>query len=311
MADVQVKLLDHESGIMVEALRGVSCEVPAGQAVALIGPSGSGKSTLLSVSAGLVQASAGSVMVAGRELASGKRGRMGVQEHWMRALVGVAFQFPERGFFAATVRDEVGFTPARLGWDAGSVRKAVESALSRVGLDESFADRSPFRLSGGEKRRVALAAAIAHRPKLVLLDEPEVGLDLEGSRQVENLIRALKEEGAAVVVATHDVGAALRWADRCLLLQRGRLTAVVETASGLSREGLGRLSPYLWDGGTLNRLQREGEERGVELSDPYKAPDAFLAALRSSWEPLEPSVLPFSSPKAMSPSPPLETDRRR
>ena len=184
-------------------------------------------------------------------------------------------------------------------------------ALSRVGLDESFADRSPFRLSGGEKRRVALAAAIADRPKLVLLDEPEVGLDLEGSRQVENLIRALKEEGAAVVVATHDVGAALRWADRCLLLQRGRLTAVVETASGFSREGLGRLSPYLWDGGTLNRLQREGEERGVELSDPYKAPDAFLAALRSSWEPLEPSVLPFSSPKAMSPSPPLETDRRR
>lgn len=274
--------------MQVDALRGVSLRVRPGEAVAVIGPSGSGKSTLLAVAAGVVRAAAGVVTVAGRDVTRGKR----AWDRWLRATVGVAFQFPERGFFAATVREEVGFTPSRLGWSDREVGDAVERALTLVGLGRSFADRSPFRLSGGEKRRVALAAAIAHRPKLVLLDEPEVGLDQEGRERVGGLIGSLKEEGAAVVVATHDVDAALRWADRCLLLDGGRLVALVETAEGLSAEGLDLLAPYLWDRGVLARLREEGVKRGVELPDPYKATDAFLAVLTSRSAPSQSQVSP-------------------
>lgn len=273
-----MSLIDHESGIGKEALVSVSLRIRAGEAVALIGPSGSGKTTLLSVAAGVVRPSTGVVTVAGRDVTRGKRS----WDRWLRATVGVAFQFPERGFFAATVREEVALTPSQLGWSEGAIHEAVGRSLALVGLDRSFENRSPFRLSGGEKRRVALAAAVAHRPRLVLLDEPEVGMDLDGRQRVEELIHSLTSEGVAVVVATHDVGAAIRWADRCVLLNKGRVSEVVETASGLSDEGLQSLMPYLWDQGVLARVHREASKRGLEAPDPYRETDAFLAALTRS-----------------------------
>ena len=119
---------------------------------------------------------------------------------------------------------------------------------------------------------MALAAAVAHRPRLLLLDEPEVGLDLEGRRRVEALIKALKREGAAVVVATHDVGAALTWADRCVILDGGSVSGVIDTGAGLSAHDMERLFPYLWDGELLATLRREAGRSGGNCPIPTLRP---------------------------------------
>lgn len=267
-------MTDPETGSWVNALENVSLKVAKKEAVVVVGPSGSGKTTLLSVAAGLVRVSAGRVKIAGREVSMGGR----AWDRWLRSKVGVAFQFPERSFFATTVREEIGLTATMIGWEPGRIQEAVERALESVGLHHGFLDRSPFRLSGGEKRRVALAAAVAHEPDLLLLDEPDVGMDLKGQRRVADLIRRLKDEGKALVVATHDVDAALGWADRCVVLEAGRVVDIVDLADGRAGAGVERLAPYLWDQGLLLRIHRAARSSGRALPDPYRQREAFLAA---------------------------------
>lgn len=260
----------------VDGLKGVSLHVARGEVVALVGENGAGKSTLLALAAGVARASSGEVWVAGREVTRTK----GPWDRALRAQVGIAFQYPERGFFAATVLEEVGFTLTMLGHSPGAVEDAARWALSQVGLDAGFLSRSPFGLSGGEKRRVALASAIAHRPGLLLLDEPEAGMDLEGRRRIATLIVAARSQGAAVIVATHDVGWALEWADRVALLEEGRLRSELDVRRGAGDEAVEALGPFLWDGGLLRRLWREARARGVDAPDPYKDPAGFREALR-------------------------------
>ncbi len=275
LRDVSVRLIDPETGVAVNALDRVFMEVEKGEAVVLVGESGAGKTTLLSVAAGLIRVTAGSVFVGGRELTWGDRG----QDRWLRAKVGVAFQFPERSFFATTVREEVGLTASLLGWEPERVTAAVERALSAVGLSFNLLDRSPFTLSGGEKRRVALAAALAHEPELLLLDEPEVGMDLRGQKHVRELIQRLKNEGKALLVATHDVDAAMGWADRCVVLKKGRVADTLALTDPWPEGAGARLAPYSWDYTLLRRIYREAHARGWTLPDPHRARDRFLAAL--------------------------------
>jgi len=278
LRDVSVRLIDPETGIAVNALDRVFMEVEKGEAVVLVGESGAGKTTLLSVAAGLIRVTTGRVWVAGRELTWGDR----KQERWLRAKVGVAFQFPERSFFATTVREEIGFTASLLGWEPERVKAAVERALSAVGLRFDLLDRSPFTLSGGEKRRVALAAALAHEPELLLLDEPEVGMDVRGQKRIRELIQRLKSEGKALVVATHDVDAAMAWADRCVVLERGRVVDALAFTDPWPEAASARLAPYSWDYTLLRRIYREANARGWTLPDPHRARDRFLAAL-TAW----------------------------
>ena len=131
-----------------------------------------------------------------------------------------------------------------------------------MGLSFNLLDRSPFTLSGGEKRRVALAAALAHEPELLLLDEPEVGMDLRGQKHVRELIQRLKNEGKALLVATHDVDAAMGWADRCVVLKKGRVADTLALTDPWP-EGAGAGSPLIrgttpFFAGSTVRRTREG-----------------------------------------------------
>lgn len=256
-------------------LDGVSLEVRAGEAIALVGPNGSGKSTLLAACGGLLKITGGRIELLGREV-----GRAGTRDaRWLRAHVGIALQFPERGFFAATVREELLFTPRRVGkkGDLGAV-------LARVGLPAEILDRSPFSFSGGEKRRLALAAAVAHDPRLLLFDEPEAGLDDEGRQRVGALLREHALGGGAALVATHDVEGAVRWADRIVLLTGGRIQGEARAAEWERGEWPGWILPFLEDEGRAAAVQRAGKARGVDLPPPYRDPLEFLEALERQRE---------------------------
>jgi energy-coupling factor transport system ATP-binding protein len=193
-----------------EALRGVSLSVASGGLVLVLGPSGSGKTTLLRLAAGLLEPTSGSAHVDG---AGGPRA--------FRGAVGLAFQRPEAQFFAATVRDDVMFGPANLGLPASEAAAAARRALGMVGLDpDTFDERSPFTLSGGEARRAALAGVLAMSPSYLLLDEPTSGLDADGRSAVAAAVERARAE-AGVVVVTHDADEFLASADHVLVLRDG------------------------------------------------------------------------------------------
>lgn len=259
-------------------LNRVSFDVRAGEAVALIGSNGAGKSTLLAACGGLIKAASGRIELMGRDV-----WHTAVRDpRWLRRRVGMALQFPERGFFASTVRGELLFTARRVG-----KKEASESALrslQRLGLPAEWLDRSPFALSGGEKRRLALAAAIAHEPELLLFDEPEAGLDARGRRLVGALLRDHAAGGGAALVATHDVEGATGWADRILLLEEGRIRGEARAAQWERGEWPDWLLPFLADGGRAAEVHRAAKAHGVSLPAPYGRPLRFLEALERLGE---------------------------
>jgi len=198
----------YEAGtsIATPALSGVDLTLERGEVVVCVGATGSGKSTLLRLCAGLLEPTQGSVEVDG--LSSVSRGS-----------IGIVFQNPETQFFAETVTADVSFGPRNLGMD--DVESAWQAALADVGLDpESFGPRSPFTLSGGEARRVAIAGVLAMRTPYLLLDEPTAGLDPSGRHAVLEAIKRAATT-AGVLVVTHDAEEFLPWADRILALYEG------------------------------------------------------------------------------------------
>lgn len=194
-------------------LKGIDLELQPGQITALVGPSGAGKSTLIEVLAGLLAPSSGGVELDGRP------------PEKQRGQIGVAFQFPERGFFAENVLDEVSYGARNLGAGRDEAQKRARAALAALGLggDESLFERSPFDLSGGEARRVALAAIHAMQPSVWLLDEPTAGLDDANADAVGQMILSEADRGCAILIAGHDLDRFADWSSRWLLLKDGRI----------------------------------------------------------------------------------------
>ncbi len=190
-------------------LDGVDLDLHAGELVMLAGASGAGKSTLSSLAAGLLEPDEGTVRVCGRAATPG--------------MVGVAFQQPESQFFHDTVFDEVAFAPRNAGFDEGEVRVLVERSIGAVGLPVDVLERSPFELSGGQARRVAIASVIALDAPAYIFDEPSAALDAEGRSFIHRLACELVNEGRAVLVVTHDLPEWERLADRVLVLEGGVL----------------------------------------------------------------------------------------
>lgn len=190
-------------------LDGVDLDLHAGELVMLAGASGAGKSTLTSLAAGLLEPDAGTVRVCGHAATPG--------------MVGVAFQQPEAQFFHDTVFDEVAFAPRNAGFDEGEVRVLVERSIGAVGLPVDVLERSPFELSGGQARRVAIASVIALDAPAYIFDEPSAALDAEGRSFIHRLACELVNEGRAVLVVTHDLPEWERLADRVLVLEGGVL----------------------------------------------------------------------------------------
>jgi energy-coupling factor transport system ATP-binding protein len=261
------------------ALSDVTLAIDEGDVVGLIGPTGSGKSTLVQHFNGLLKPTSGSVRVGGVDLAA-----RGTDLKRIREQVGLLFQFPEYQLFEETVAADVGFGPRNLGLDAADVETRVEDGLRLVGLDPAvYGKRSPFSLSGGEMRRVAIAGVLAMRPKVLVLDEPAAGLDPRGKEDILGQIRALQQQrGLTVVLITHSMDEAAQMARRLIVLHRGRVfldgpvREVFERAADLRSIGLDLPAvPQL-----MQRLRLRGLDVRADALTVDEAREEILRVLR-------------------------------
>jgi osmoprotectant transport system ATP-binding protein len=212
---IEVEALTKRFGSIV-AVDSISFEVSRGELLALVGGSGSGKTTTLKMINRLVEPTSGSVRIAGRDVRR-------EDEHVLRRSIGYVFQ--KIGLFPhMTVGENIGVTPALLGWDGARIRARVDELLTLVELDGSFAGRYPSELSGGQQQRVGVARALAARPELMLLDEPFGALDpITRDRLQQSLIRIKKELGITALFVTHDMSEAILLADRIGVMREGKL----------------------------------------------------------------------------------------
>ncbi|WP_050182374.1 energy-coupling factor ABC transporter ATP-binding protein [Domibacillus robiginosus] len=203
------------------AITDVTFHVPSGEYVALIGHTGSGKSTVLQHLNVLLKPLQGEIEIGSRTIAAGRKEK-NLKE--IRRRVGIVFQFPEHQLFEETVEKDICFGPMNFGMSEEEARQRAREAVRLVGLPPSVLERSPFDLSGGQMRRVAIAGVLAMKPDVLVLDEPTAGLDPRGRREVMELFASLKKEnGLTCVLVTHSMEDAARYADRIVVMHKGRV----------------------------------------------------------------------------------------
>lgn len=203
------------------ALKDVSTSIPKGKMTAIVGATGSGKSTLVQHLNGLLQPTEGSVKVLDHVIQANEKPK-GLKS--LRQRVGFVFQFPEMQLFDDTIYKDVSFGPKNFGMDEALINENVERALTLVGIEPEIWERSPLNLSGGQKRRVAIAGVLATDPEVIVLDEPTAGLDPQGSKDMMALFQRLnKEYNKTVVMVTHDMEHVLDYCDHVIVLDHGEI----------------------------------------------------------------------------------------
>lgn len=221
---IQVRNLTHiyEPGMPTEsiALDDVSFDIADGQLVGIIGHTGSGKSTLLQHLNGLLKPSSGQIVVNGKDITA-----PGVSMVEIRKRIGLVFQYPEYQLFEETVAKDVAFGPKNLGLSEEEIDERVKEAIQLVGLDyDKIAEKSPFELSGGQKRRVAIAGVIAMRPEVLILDEPTAGLDPKAHRAVLTMVEEVhRKTGNITILVSHNMADIARLSDQIIVIDSGRL----------------------------------------------------------------------------------------
>ena len=204
-----------------KALDGITFTIEDGDFFGIIGHTGSGKSTLVSHLNGLIKTMSGSITVNGIDLTQKYDYKK------LRSEVGMVFQYPEYQLFDETVEKDVGFGPKNLGLSADEIKERAAAAIRLVGLDyDKIKDRSPFELSGGQMRRVALAGVLAMRPKILVLDEPTAGLDPRGKKEILDLVLRIKEECPTIVMISHNMDEIASYCNRIAVLSKGTLKGV-------------------------------------------------------------------------------------
>lgn len=199
-------------------LDGIDFTVDDGSFTGIIGANGSGKSTLVQLADALLLPSSGNVVVDGMNTRDKKRLRE------LRRRVGLVFQYPERQLFASTVADDVAYGPRALGLDAPDVEESVRRALELVGFDcDDIAEKSPFALSGGQQRRVAIAGVLAMEPSYLVLDEPSAGMDPSAVLELRALLQHLNDEGTTIVMVSHDMDEVAELCTHVVALAQGRV----------------------------------------------------------------------------------------
>lgn len=200
-----------------QALKDVSFEIPQGQFVGIIGHTGSGKSTLIQHLNGLVKATSGKIFYEGQNIYDD-----GYDMRHLRSQVGLVFQYPEYQLFEVDVLSDVCFGPKNQGLSPEECEKNAREALELVGFPEKYYRQSPFELSGGQKRRAAIAGVLAMKPKVLILDEPTAGLDPKGRDEILDQVEKLhKETGMTVVLVSHSMEDVARYVERIIVMNRG------------------------------------------------------------------------------------------
>lgn len=222
---IEVKNLTHTysagSAFQATAIRNVSLTINDGEFIAVIGHTGSGKSTLVQHLNGLLKPTSGQILVDGEDLNGEK-----VDRRRVRQKVGLVFQYPEYQLFEETVAKDIAFGPKNQGLTPEEIDVRVRRAMTWVHLDyDKYADRSPFELSGGQMRRVAIAGVLAMEPKVLILDEPTAGLDPQGRDRILAMVKDLHKSGVTVVMVSHSMDDVARLATRLLVMNRGQLVA--------------------------------------------------------------------------------------
>lgn len=263
---VKVENLSHtymkNSAFEHTALDNISFEIQDGEFIGLIGHTGSGKSTLIQHLNGLLKPTGGRILIDGVELHSKE-----VAMKQIRNKVGLVFQYPEYQLFEETVRKDVAFGPQNLGLPEEEIEVRVREAIELVGLDyERIKDVSPFELSGGQKRRVAIAGVLAMKPKILILDEPTAGLDPKGRDEILSEIKQLHEkQGITVILVSHSMEDIANLVDRVLVMNKGKIVFldtprnVFKEVETLEEIGLG--VPQ------VTYLVRKLREKGFEIKD--------------------------------------------
>ncbi|AYV34361.1 energy-coupling factor transporter ATPase [Erysipelothrix rhusiopathiae] len=201
------------------ALTDISTTIETGKITAIIGATGSGKSTLVQHLNGLIQPTSGVVTILDHKIKANDKTRNLKQ---LRSKVGLVFQFPEMQLFEETIYKDVAFGPKNFGFNEEQIQENVSQSLNLVGIHPDIWKRSPLDLSGGQKRRVAIAGVLATNPDVIVLDEPTAGLDPQGSKDMMDLfVRLNQEMKKTVIMVTHDMDHVLRYADNVLVLNQG------------------------------------------------------------------------------------------
>lgn len=264
------------------ALNMVDFSVEAGEYVAVIGRTGSGKSTLIQHLNGLLKPTSGQVLFNGEDIWSSKE-----HTRQVRFQVGLVFQYPEYQLFEETVYKDIAFGPRNMKLDDAEVDRRVREAARFVGLEDSLLEKSPFELSGGQKRRVAIAGVIAMEPKVLILDEPTAGLDPSGAAQIlENIRTYHREKGAAIILVSHSMDEVAREAQRLVVFHDSVVpfsgTPAEIFAHGEELEAIGLGVPAMTR--LFTRLRSLGIDLPASVYTVEQARDAILCALRKGAE---------------------------
>ncbi|MCI8337742.1 MAG: energy-coupling factor transporter ATPase [Lachnospiraceae bacterium] len=250
----------ESGGERKQALRNLSLEIGSNELIGLVGQTGSGKSTLLQLLNGLERPWEGRVLLDGRDVAAKDFSRKE-----LCGRVGLVFQYPEHQLFGATVVEDVQFGPRNLGWEPLEVELSAFQALKDVGIGEDLLDVSPLALSGGQKRRVALAGVLAMKPEYLILDEPMAGLDPAGRREVfQMLLKLHRERNMSILFVSHSMEDVAEYAERVIVMHQGKVVL-----DGAARQ--------------IFRFEKELEQIGLRVPQTAR----FMHRLRDDGFPLK------------------------
>ena len=264
----------------MHALKNVNLEIPDGQFVGLIGHTGSGKSTLTQHLNGLVKATSGHIYYNGEDIYDEK-----FSMKKLRSKVGLVFQYPEHQLFETEVLADVCFGPKNLGFTNEEAEEKAKAALRMVGMGEEYDKSSPFELSGGQKRRVAIAGVLAMDPEVLILDEPTAGLDPRGRDEVLDQVSALqRSRGITVILVSHSMEDVAKYVDRLIVMNQGevrfdgRPVEVFHHYKELEEIGLAApQTTYL-----MQELKKQGADVNTDATTVEEAADAIEAWLKAS-----------------------------
>ena len=284
---IELKSVTHTysegSAFQATAIRNVSLTIEDGEFIAVVGHTGSGKSTLVQHLNGLLKPTGGQILIDGEDLNA-----PGADRRRIRQKVGLVFQYPEYQLFEETVAKDIAFGPKNLGLSEDEIDARVRRAMAHVHLDfDKYAQRSPFELSGGQMRRVAIAGVLAMEPKVLILDEPTAGLDPRGRDRILGMVQELHARGGTtVIMVSHSMDDVARLATRLVVMSKGELVAtgtpreIFRQVDMMESIGLG-----VPEAARLCALLRQ---RGVKLPDDLYTPEELRDSLLALWKEAHP-----------------------